>query len=117
MGGLQSLLGKMPMGAKIPGNISQLMDDEKFQQMDAIIDSMTLKERAFPNLINPSRKRRIAKGSGVDLQAVNRLMKQFNQMQKTLKRFKGDKMNKQMKHLQQQLPPELQQKLKDDEGS
>jgi signal recognition particle subunit SRP54 len=69
---------------------------------------MTLKERKFPALLNTSRKIRIAKGSGTDIADVNKMVKQFGQMQKTLKKVSGDKMQKRMKQLQQmkgKLPP------------
>ncbi len=75
--------------------------------MEAIIHSMTFKERRFPALIDGSRKRRIATGSGTQIQDVNKLLKQFTQMQKMLQRFKGDKMANRLKQMQAQLPPQL----------
>ena len=113
MGGMKSLLGKLP-GAGLPTGAADMVDDKMFVQMEAIINSMTLKERRFPDLINGSRKRRIANGSGTQIQDVNRMMKQFSQMQKMLKRFKGDKMMKRMKALQGQLPPDMLDKLPKD---
>ena len=92
-----------------------MMDDKSFVQMEAIIQSMTLKERQFPALINGSRKKRIAAGSGNKIQDVNKLLKQFTQMQKMMKRFKGDKMMKKMAQLKGQLPPELLDNLPDDD--
>ena len=92
-----------------------MMDDKSFVQMEAIIQSMTLKERQFPALINGSRKKRIASGSGNKIQDVNKLLKQFTQMQKMMKRFKGDKMMKKMAQLKGQLPPELLDNLPDDD--
>jgi signal recognition particle subunit SRP54 len=68
----------------------------------------------FPALLNGSRKRRIAGGSGTTLQDINKLVKQFAQMQKMLKRFKGDKMMKRMQQMQGQLPPDLLDKLPKD---
>jgi signal recognition particle subunit SRP54 len=107
MGGLAALMKKMPMMPK--GTLaSGLMDDQAMTRMQSIILSMTLKERKFPALLNTSRKIRIAKGSGTDITDVNKLVKQFGQMQKTLKKVSGDKMQKRMKQLQQmksKLPP------------
>lgn len=89
MGGIGNLLNKLPnMG--IP-NIGKIVDDKMFMRMEAIINSMTTQERRFPDLIKGSRKQRIAKGSGTEVQDVNRLLKQFMQMQKMLKHFKGGK--------------------------
>ena len=110
MGSMQSLMDKLPGFAKVPKGASAMMDDKVIVQMEAIILSMTQKERRFPALINGSRKQRIAKGSGTSLQDIGKLLKQFAQMQKMLKRFSGNKMEKRMKQLEQfrdQLPPEL----------
>lgn len=114
MGSMQSLLDKIPGFAKVPKGAAAMMDDKVIVQMEAIILSMTQKERRFPALINGSRKQRIAKGSGTTLQDVGKLLKQFAQMQKMLKRFGGNKMEKRMKQLEQyrdQLPPELLSQL------
>ncbi|EKD77056.1 MAG: hypothetical protein ACD_42C00494G0001 [uncultured bacterium] len=110
MGSMQSILDKMPGFAKIPKNAAEMMDDKVIVKMEAIILSMTAKERRFPALINGSRKQRIAKGSGTAMQDIGKLLKQFTQMQKMLKRFGGNKMEKQMRQLEQykdRLPPEL----------
>ncbi len=117
MGSMQSLLDKIPGFAKIPKGAAEMMDDKIMVKMEAIILSMTQKERRFPALINGSRKQRIAKGSGTTLQDIGKLLKQFMQMQKMLKRFGGNKMEKRMKQLQQfkdQLPPELLSQLPDE---
>lgn len=116
MGSMQSLMDKMPGFAKIPKGTSAMMDDKVIVQMEAIIMSMTQKERRFPALINGSRKQRIAKGSGTTIQDISKLLKQFEQMQKMLKKFSGNKMEKRMKQLSQfrdQLPPELLAQLPD----
>lgn len=110
MGGAQSLLSKLP-GMPQMGKISQMMDDKLFIKMEAMIQSMTEKERMFPTLLNPSRKNRIAKGSGTTPQDINKMVKQFDQMQKMLKRFQGNKMMKRMKAMQGHLPPDLLGKL------
>ena len=107
MGGMKSLLGKLPTTAQLPKSAAAMMDDKLIVSMEAIIQSMTLKERHFPALINGSRKRRIADGSGTQIQDVNKLLKQFTQMQKMMKRMKGDKMMKKMKQLGGQLPADL----------
>lgn len=118
LGSLQSLLDKIPGGAKIPKNAAEMMDDKTIVKMEAIILSMTKKERRFPALLNGSRKQRIAKGSGTTQQDVGKLLKQFLQMQKMLKRLGGNKMEKRMKQLHQfrdQLPPELFNQLTGDD--
>ncbi len=104
MGGLQSILGKLPGLNQMPKKAAGLLDDKLLIQMQAIVQSMTQKERRFPALLNGSRKVRIAKGSGTQVQDVNKLLKQFAQMQKMLLRFKGDKMQKQMQQLQSRFP-------------
>ena len=68
------------------------IDDNAFKNVEAIIQSMTPKERANPDIINTSRKERIARGSGNTIQEVNRLMKQFDQIRKTMKSVAGGKM-------------------------
>jgi len=111
LGGMEKILGKLPtMPNFAQGKINNLMGNKKITQMKAIIYSMTPQERIFPALINGSRKRRIASGSGTSIQEVNQMLRQFEKLQKQMKRFKGNKMGKmmkQMKHLQGQLPPEL----------
>ena len=86
MGGLSSILSMLP-GMK--GIDASAVDQKQFDRIEAIILSMTKKERANPKLMNPSRKRRIAKGAGVDISEVNRLVKQFEQMQKLMKQMSG----------------------------
>ncbi len=87
MGGMTSLLDKLPGVNAIPTAAKSQLDDKIFMKMEVIINSMTRKERRFPDLIRGSRKRRIATGSGTEVQDVNRLLKQFDQMQKMMKRF------------------------------
>jgi signal recognition particle subunit SRP54 len=116
MGSMQSLMDKLPGFAKVPKGAAAMMDDKVIVQMEAIILSMTQKERRFPALINGSRKQRIAKGSGTSLADIGKLLKQFAQMQKMLKKFGGNKMEKRMKQLEQyrdQLPPELLAQMPD----
>lgn len=89
MGGLSSILGMMPgMGAQMK-QIESAMDEKKMARIEAIILSMTPKERRNPDILNPSRKRRIAGGAGVDISEVNRLVKQFEQSRKLMKQMPG----------------------------
>lgn len=89
LGGLGSLLGMLPgMGAKMP-NIDEGEAEKNMGRTTAIIYSMTKKERSNPSLLNPSRKHRIAKGAGVDISEVNRLVKQFEQAKKMMKQMPG----------------------------
>ena len=120
LGGAKSLLSKLPGGMGIPKQALEMVDDSMFTKMEAMIRSMTPQERAFPGVINGSRKRRIAMGSGTDLQDLNKLIKQFGQMQKMLKKFKGNKLQKQIKQMQNMpggmnLPPDLANLLPPDE--
>mgnify|MGYP000814175289 CR=1 FL=1 len=86
MGSIKSIVSMLPgVGDKLK-DID--VDDKQFLRIEAIITSMTKAERAKPSIINPSRKRRIAAGSGVDVSDVNRLLRQFEQMQKMMKQFK-----------------------------
>ncbi|MBR6452916.1 MAG: signal recognition particle protein [Lachnospiraceae bacterium] len=91
MGGISSLLSMMPgmgMGLK-NSDIEAAVDDKKLKMTEAIILSMTKAERRNPKLLNPSRKHRIAKGAGVDISEVNRMVKQFEQSQKMMKQMPG----------------------------
>ena len=86
MGGIKSILGMMP-GMGLPTDLD--IDDDVFKGTEAIIYSMTPEERGNPALINPSRKKRIAKGAGVDIAEVNKLIKQFEQSRKMMKQMSG----------------------------
>jgi len=83
MGSLRDLLGMIPGMDKQLRNVN--IDDSAFKKVEAIIYSMTKQERKNPKLINGSRRMRIAKGSGSQIQDVNRLLKQFEEMQKLMK--------------------------------
>ncbi|HAC35156.1 MAG TPA: signal recognition particle protein [Gammaproteobacteria bacterium] len=87
MGGMSSMLDKLPGVGGLPDQVKGQVDDRQLGRIDAIISSMTAKERSFPNIINGSRRKRIAKGSGMQVQDVNRLLKQFTQMQKMMKKM------------------------------
>lgn len=86
MGGLSSILSMLP-GMGLPSDLE--IDDDALKGTEAIIYSMTREERTHPNIINPSRKRRIANGAGVDISEVNRLIKQFEQSRKMMKQMSG----------------------------
>jgi len=108
MGGLGGLVDKLPGMSNLPEQVKSQVDDRQTRQMIAIINSMTPHERRFPEVIRGSRKKRIALGSGTQIQAVNRLLKQHGQMQKMMKKMgKGGmaRMMRKMGKLQGQLPP------------
>jgi signal recognition particle subunit SRP54 len=86
MGGLTSLLEKMPGMGNLPQAVKDQANDKQVKRLIAIIDSMTPQERRFPNIIKGSRKRRIATGSGTQIQEVNKLLKQFTQAQKMMRK-------------------------------
>ncbi|MES1926793.1 signal recognition particle protein [Salinisphaera sp. T31B1] len=100
MGGLGALMDKMPGGGQMPKGMAAAADDTQVKRMLAIVDSMTAQERAFPDVIKSSRKRRIAGGSGTQVQDVNRLLKQHLQMRKMMKKLKGGGMKKMMRAMQ-----------------
>ncbi|MDX2469193.1 MAG: signal recognition particle protein [SAR324 cluster bacterium] len=86
MGSMKDLMGMIPgMGANIPKDAN--VDDGKLKRIDAIICSMTAEEKEKPNLFNGARKLRVAKGSGTDVSEINRMLKQFMQMKKMMKKF------------------------------
>jgi signal recognition particle subunit SRP54 len=87
MGGIMGIVNKLPGIGNLPQAAKDKINDKSLVEIEAIINSMTRKERRLPAIINGSRKRRIATGSGTDIQAVNRLLKQFTMMQKMMKKF------------------------------
>jgi signal recognition particle subunit SRP54 len=105
MGGVGGLMGKMPGMSKIKDQVSGDVAEKEFKRLEAIIQSMTRKERMFPAVIKGSRKRRIAAGSGTQVQDVNRLLKQFTQMQKMMKKVSKGGMKNMMRGLAGKLPP------------
>ncbi len=100
MGGMGDLLEKLPG----MGNMAQMAEQanltSQLGRMSIIIDSMTLAERANPDILNGSRKRRITQGSGTSIQDLNRLLKQYKQMSKMMKKMKGKGMNKMMRGME-----------------
>ena len=107
MGGVGGLMDKMPGMGKLSAAKSQV-GDSALTQMIAAIDSMTPKERRYPDIIKASRKKRIAAGSGTQIQDVNRLLKQHTQMRKMMKKFsKKGGMKAMMRAMQGKLPPNM----------
>ena len=100
MGGMGGMLDKLPG----MGNMAQMAEQANLSsqlgRMTIIIDSMTLAERSNPDILNGSRKRRITQGSGTSIQDLNRLLKQYKQMSKMMKKMKGKGMNKMMRGME-----------------
>jgi len=105
LGGLGALIDKLPMG--MPKGVNTSLGESQLRRQMAVIDSMTPRERRFPKLIDNSRKRRIARGAGVQVQDVNRLLKQHNQMQKMMKKMGKGGMGRMMRAMKGRLPPGL----------
>ena len=105
MGGLTSLMDKLPGMGQVPTEAMAMADDGQIQRMVAIINSMTEQERRFPDVIKGSRRRRIAAGSGTQVQDVNRLLKQFTQMRKMMKKMSKGGMSKMLRGMKGRLPP------------
>ena len=105
MGGVASLMDKLPQAAMKGGAVAPDQGDKDVRRQIAIINSMTRKERRNPGLLDGSRRRRIAAGAGVQVQDVNRLMKQFMEMQKMMKSFGGGKLKRMMSAFKGQIPP------------
>lgn len=94
MGGIGAMMDKLPGMGNVPSHVKDKINDQEWQRQLVMIDSMTIKERKEPDLINPSRKERIAKGSGFSLQDVNKMLKQYEQMRMMMKKLKkGNMMN------------------------
>lgn len=105
MGGMSNLLDKLPGMGAMPAHVKEQANDKEIRRMIAIINSMTLEERRNPELIKASRKRRIATGCGLQVQDVNRLLKQQQQMSKVMKQFsKGGGMRRLMQNMKGKLP-------------
>ncbi len=99
MGGITGMLDKLPGMGNVAQMAQQNMDAKMFARMEAMINSMTVDERRRPETIQGSRKRRITRGSGTQVQDLNRLLKQHKQMQKMMKKMKGGGMQKMMRGL------------------
>ncbi|MEE9336236.1 MAG: signal recognition particle protein [Granulosicoccaceae bacterium] len=105
MGGMASLLDKMPGMSNIPEKVKNQANDGEFKKMMALIDSMTPHERKYPAVLKGSRKKRIAAGAGLQVQDLNRLVKQHLQMSKMMKKMSKGGMAKMMRGMQGKLPP------------
>lgn len=106
MGGISSMLEKLPGVGQLPPQVkSQIKNDKMFGRFEAIINSMTPRERHRPDIIKASRKKRIAAGSGSEVREINQLLKQFAQMQKMMKKMSKGGMAGMMKKMKHLLPP------------
>ncbi|HTY93627.1 MAG TPA: signal recognition particle protein [Steroidobacteraceae bacterium] len=112
MGGVGALLDKLPTAATQKGAVSADAGDLQVRRQIAIINSMTPRERRQPALIDGSRRRRIARGSGVQVQDVNRLLKQFMDMQRMMKSMKGGKLRRMLGALKGGMPSGVPRGLK-----
>jgi signal recognition particle subunit SRP54 len=106
-GSVESLLDKLPGGAQMRAQMKNVDTGRQIRRSVAIISSMTAQERRFPDLIKASRKRRIAAGSGVEVQEVNRLLRQFETTREMMKKMAGGGMAKMMRGLAGRLPPNM----------
>ncbi|AIN47112.1 signal recognition particle protein [Candidatus Palibaumannia cicadellinicola] len=106
LGGMATIINKLPGISKLPDEVKlQMHDDQMLIRMEAIISSMTAQERVNPEIIKGSRKRRIAAGSGMQVQDVNRLLKQFEEMQRIMKKMKKEGMVRMIRGLKKMMPP------------
>ncbi|MGB1158650.1 MAG: signal recognition particle protein [Porticoccaceae bacterium] len=105
LGGMEGLMDKLPGMGNMAQMAQQTDATSQFSKMGYIIDSMTPKERANPDILNGSRKRRITAGSGTSIQDLNRLLKQHKQMAKMMKKMKGKGMQNMMRGMGNMLPP------------
>lgn len=104
MGGIGELLDKLPGVDQITDQMKSQVNDKQMRRLEAIICSMTPQERCFPSIINGSRRKRIAAGSGTQVQDVNRLLKQFTQMQQMMKKMSKGGLGKMLRGLKGRLP-------------
>ncbi|MGB5741450.1 MAG: signal recognition particle protein, partial [Sedimenticolaceae bacterium] len=104
MGGMAGLLDKLPGMNQVPEAVKSQVGDKEVKKLIAIVNSMTPQERTFPGVIKGSRKKRIAAGAGTQVQDVNKLLKQFTQMQKMMKKMKGGGMAKMMRGIKGKMP-------------
>jgi len=105
MGGISALMDKLPGAANLPSAIKNQANDGEVRRMVALIDSMTPQERKYPAILKGSRKKRVATGAGLQVQDVNRLLKQHAQMSKMMKKMSKGGMAKMMRGMQGKLPP------------
>lgn len=105
LGSVDALLEKLPGGAKMQAQVRAAQPENAVRRAIAIINSMTPQERRFPELIKASRKRRIAAGAGLEVQEVNRLLRQYEASRDMMKKYASGGMNKMMRSLAARLPP------------
>lgn len=99
MGGVAGIMDKLPGMGALPPGAAGMMDEGQLRRMEAVINSMTPRERGNPAILNGSRKRRILRGAGAQIQDLNRLLKQHKMMQKASRKMKGGKLEKLMNQL------------------
>jgi signal recognition particle subunit SRP54 len=99
MGGLSSMLDKLPGMNEVPKHLKDKVNDKELARQIAVIQSMTMQERRYPDLIKGNRKKRIAAGCGQELQDVNRILKQYTLMSKMMKKFKKGNLTNLMRGL------------------
>ena len=104
LGGIASLMDKLPGMGQVPDAVKAQVGDKDMKRLVAIINSMTPAERRAPDIIRGSRKRRIAAGAGTQVQDVNRLLRQFDQMQQMMKRFGKGGMQRMLAGLKGRMP-------------
>ncbi len=104
MGGVMGMMDKLPGMGQVPDAVKAQAGDKEIKKLIAIINSMTPQEREFPNILKGARKRRVANGSGSKVQDVNRLLKQFTQIQKMMRKMKGGGMAKMMRGMRGKMP-------------
>lgn len=107
MGGMSSLMDKLPGVSELPDEIKNNVNDKEVNRLEAIICSMTTQERSYPHIIKGSRKKRIAAGSGTQIQDVNKLLKQFEQMQKMMKKIQKGGIHKLLRGMRGRMPPQI----------
>lgn len=105
MGGMAALMDKMPGMAEVPEAMKKKVDDKQFVHMIALVNSMTPQERKHPAILKGSRKKRIAAGAGLQVQDLNRLLKQHQQMARTMKKMSKGGMAKMMRAMGGKMPP------------
>lgn len=105
MGGMASMLEKLPGTANLPDAVKSQASDTEFKRMIALVNSMTPQERKYPAILKGSRKKRIAMGAGLQVQDLNRLLKQHQQMSRMMKKMNKGGMAKMMRSMKGQMPP------------
>lgn len=105
LGGMGALMDKLPGAANLPAAVKGQASDSEMRKMVALIDSMTPQERKYPAILKGSRKKRVTQGSGLEVQDLNRLLKQHMQMSKMMKKMSKGGMAKMMRSMQGKLPP------------